>query len=504
LGDSSAIFSVTRTPNFEAVASVVVYDLADNFCSVEIEFRGPTPAPTPAPVPLTFSPSAVGEIEKDTAGNEFYLSFLRNFDHDLDEANAVELYLSSPTLAVVNVEFPVGSFYASRTLVAGETTVLTLPTNSSLGWVPGFFVQSNSIRVYAEQPQLEFDVYMVNYANLTTDASLALPVDALGSKYVIIDSANSVDLVTVAPPEFVVTAVYDNTLVTITPSEALVTTGLDTFTVTLNRGQSYYGSPQATFGRVDDVTLSGTIIDATMPVAVTNGVLCGEVPTGVIYCDHVFEMAVPVEAWSTFYLAAALPLRPLGSVYRLVAYEAGTGFSISTTDGESQSGTLNRGEHWDSGELTGDIIIVADKPVFAVQLMTGIDRASTGDPSMVNLVSPEQFVYHHTFATVTNITETYVSIICSNEDVGNMTLDGSVIPAWQFSAITTTGYSSAVLPISSGTHMTESVSAGHGITVAGYRNYESYLYSGGFKYFGDSLFQPRIGRGKKWLDSHNW
>jgi len=44
--------------------------------------------------------------------------------------------------------------------------------------------------------------------------------------------------------------------------------------------------------------LTGTIIQADKPVALTNGNQCTNVPPGTLFCDHVFEVGQPVRKGS--------------------------------------------------------------------------------------------------------------------------------------------------------------------------------------------------------------
>ena len=71
-------------------------------------------------------------------------------------------------------------------------------------------VANNLVRAVAEQ---EFVAYMVNRAAASSDAAVALPIDALNTEYIVADYNSNI----AAPPEFVVFAAFDDTTVTITP-----------------------------------------------------------------------------------------------------------------------------------------------------------------------------------------------------------------------------------------------------------------------------------------------
>ena len=413
-----------------------------------------------------------------TVGNDFIISFLRNV-HDANIENNVELHISSNEGAVALVEYPLGNTLSFEPIPIGETLVLPLPINVTFDWDPGSWPQSNSVRVLTFPEGSAVTVHMVNRANLTSDASLAIPIDAMGTSYVLLDS--STDDPTF-PPEFVVTAVHDNTQVNVTPSGSLVGTGSVPISVLLNRGESYYGSGLVASGSGTASTLTGTKIDSSEPIAVTNGVLCGKVPLTANFCDHMFEMAPPVVAWGKFYMAAPSPLPSVGTSYRIVAAEGDTFISTTVLGREHGSATLNAGEFLDIEESRDKVVFVSDSPILVAQFISSKVVDSDGDSSMVNVIPPRNFLLEHAFATASGFDNHYVSIVCRNEDVGLMTIDGVAIPAVEFSPFGETGFSSAALQIAEGNHTTQSTFGGHGITVEGYAEGHTYMFSGSFQY----------------------
>jgi hypothetical protein len=104
----------------------------------------------------------------------------------------------------------------------------------------------------------------------------------------------------------------------------------------LNRGESFFGFSD-TAG-----TLSATKIEASKPVTLTNGNHCTAVPRPVLYCDHLFQVAPPVQTWGKATAVMNLPLRPGGSIYRVFACEDNTVVRISATETiESNAGNYS-------------------------------------------------------------------------------------------------------------------------------------------------------------------
>lgn len=421
-----------------------------------------------------FAPAAGAAL--DNIGTEFFLAFMPNF-----QAPEVELHLSGEVATNVTIEYPVNAPTFSTTVAInpGSVTIVPLPASAAQTWIAGT-VQDNAVRAFADQ---EFIVYMINRSSATSDAALALPVDALNTRYIVASFFS--DILSSDRSEFAVTGAFDGTTVTITPTNALAggETGFPAgvpFSVTLDRGQAFLGQG-TTSGSSGDLT--GTLIEADKPVALTNGNVCTNVPPGTAFCDHVFEVAQPVQTWGRTALAAPLPNRDNGSVYRVLASEDDTAVQLDGT----RIATLQRGQFHDTGLLAGAHLFSGDKPLFVVQYMTGSTSpgATLGDPAMGNMVPSEQYLRGYTFSTVGGgqFVQNFVTLIAQDSDVsgGTILLDGAPVPAADFTAITGTGFSFANRPLRSGTHNTSSTGS-HGITVEGYNQDDSYLYPGGARF----------------------
>lgn len=349
---------------------------------------------------------------------------------------------------------------------------VTLPKSTALsGWDKdqfNSFPLNNSIRAYTTSTSDKFILYLANLEKQQSDAAVGLPVAALGTKYIVMDYDYQ--------PEFVVTAVKDNTEVTI---RAVMVLGIHPagipFTFTLNRGESFFGFADT------EKTLSGTEVEASKPVTLTNGNVCSNVPQAVRYCDHIFQVAQPVQTWGRMTAAVNLPLRPGGSVYRVFASEDNTVIRLNSAN---ETIELNKGNYTEIGPRADSVIFKSEKPFFVVQFMTGAESpgaARRGDPSMGNMIPLAQYLFQYTFATLgdNQFDDHYLSIVTHVSDVGTLTLDGVPILASHFTQIDVSEYYAAVLPITEGVHTTASTNQGHGITVEGFGRDDSYLYPGG-------------------------
>lgn len=409
----------------------------------------------------------------DHKGKEFLMVFLRNGVSDqISEDHHTELHLISDVDTMVTVEYPVNAptFTTTVAVHPGTVTIVSLPVEVSQSWAvaPGKNIDGPYNRaVHASAPD-EFICYLVNRARATSDATLVLPVDVWNTEYRTLSSQGSA----VGKARAGIVAAYDNTHVTF---RSPFLGGLVEQTV-LNRGEAVlYSSIMA----LADI-VSVLSITADKPIGVLSGNDCTLIGSGQA-CDHIVEMAPPVQTWGKRILVAGLPHRPSGSIYRVVTAEDNT---TVTLDG-AVLGTIGPQTYLNTGFLPGNHIFEGDKPIYVVQYMTGGDRTvgNIGDPAMVNMTPPEQYLSAYTFSTVggTQFSEHFLILIAQNTDVENGTifLDGQTLPAASFTPIGSSGFSTAtVLPLTEGSHTTTSLGV-HGITVGGVNLFDSYLYAGG-------------------------
>lgn len=188
-----------------------------------------------------------------------------------------------------------------------------------------------------------------------------------------------------------------------------------------------------------------------------------------------------MQTWGVEIGVAGLPLRPDGTIYRVVAAEDNTAVTL---DGSPLTTLVNSGDVFETGSLVGNHAFRADKPIFVTQFMTGISSpgAILGDPAMGNMVPFAQYLNAYTFSTVggSQFARNFVTIIAAQQDVdmGMVLLDGAVIPAGDFTPVPTTSFAAAIIELVEGVHSTSSPNS-HGITVEGYNEFDSYIYPGG-------------------------
>lgn len=420
-------------------------------------------------VAITICLAVSGSVAQsiDNAGTDFIVGFLPQIS-----GNSTQLHITGQVPTMVTVDYPVNSptFSTTVAVVPGTVTIVTIPVNSAQGWIRQT-PQNNAVRLSAAE---DFVAYMANIRDFSSDAALALPIDTMNNEYIIASYTGAFH--GSDRSEFLVVAAFDDTTITVTPSDNVLSgpaAGVP-FSATLQRGEGFLVQALA----ASNGDLTGSIVESDKPVGVTNGNVCGNVPPGNTACDHMFEVAQPTVSWGNNVLVENLPLRPNGSVYRVLASSDNTTVSL---DGAVQ-GVIGRGGMLEFGPLTGNHAFSADRPIFVVQYMIGQTQSgsNTGDPAMGNMVPSEQYLNSYTFSTVggSQFASNFLTLIAADGDVGAVLLDGVAIPAASFNAILGSGFSVAAVSLTQGTHTTSSPNP-HGITVEGYNDFDSYIYPGG-------------------------
>ena len=407
----------------------------------------------------------------DNIGTEFFVGFMPN---EREDRTRTELHLTGDVTTDVTIEYPAldPTFNQTVTVDSGAVTIVDLGAHPAFAWTPGA-VDSNVVRVFSENP---FVLYAANIQDASTDVAVALPVDALGTRYIVQSYTQHYE-----NSAFAVVAIHEGTTVTVTPTRALQGghgPGIP-IQLVLDRGEGFLGLSLGD-SLTNDGDLTGTLIEADLPVQVSNGHTCSPVPDPGGSCDHLFEVAQPVQSWGLEAIAVPVPHPPQGSQYRVLAAEDNTTLQLNGV----AVATLDRGEYHQTGVVAGPQVFTGDKPIFVTQFLHTIE-ASLGDPSMMSVLPVEQYHQRYTFSTVgeRQFRDDYVSVLAADADVtaGTVTLDGAPIAPSEFTSVAGTGYSYAILPIADGTHATSS-SGRHSVAVMGFDPFDTYIYHGGTRY----------------------
>jgi hypothetical protein len=406
------------------------------------------------------------------------------------------------------------SAVAPVTIHAGQLVVVTLP------WVPALscgggpccgdangcepappgteIVGNGAYHIKSTEPVTvyEFNAYQYGISgqySYTNDASLLIPVNSMTGNY----RAASWPTWNNFPGTIAVIGTQPGTTVNVTaPSGTLQASGgigASGGSVTLNAGdvlqlESVLNAPGDTYG----ADISGTLIAANKPVEVIGGHSCPFIPAGNGYCDHLEQIALPLETLRGDYLVAP-PFNNNGGPMEYIKI-IGTGAAHVAFDPPSVSGALTL--------AAGTVVTLPSvgsafrvystdspqQPFFVAQYMMGQSNFNSncavggsaqdcGDPSESVAVATAQFRTSYQFVAPTSYTENWVNVIAPAG--ATVMVDGTKVVG--FAAIGGSGYDWAHVALSSannGVHSATS-STPFGIEVYGYGSYTSYMYPGG-------------------------
>jgi hypothetical protein len=407
------------------------------------------------------------------------------------------------------------------TVPAGNLTPVVLPTRELDCGVkpndyasPGTCVSSRAYRISSSSPIIayQFNTFANSYSN---DASLLLPTSALGRSYRIIGwgaghpvPINFPGIGLMIDRSYVtIVGTQPGTQVRVKPSWRIK--GNPPIAATPKDGdiQITIGPYDVVNLETDDGTfqddpktmadLSGTVVQASAPVAVFSGVESTGAPGGVVdiplpgnggdscCLDHLEEQVMPMESVGTHYVVTRSPVRSTGGykepdVLRFVGV-AETAQVTTSLPPPFASFTIQPGEvktTW----TQDDVVVTSDKPVMIGQILVSqgyVDGASLGDPALTIMPPVEQYQSEYIILTPGSWSQSW--IVIAAETGSNPTLDGGDTNACinQFvGTVEGKNYESRRCQVSAGVHKLKGDKP-FGIIAYGYGSAGSYALVGG-------------------------
>jgi len=367
----------------------------------------------------------------------------------------------------------------------------------------------------------EVTVYAFQQALYTSEAFLVLPVDVLGTEYLILSypsdgrlgSSGTLDEMS-TPSQFAVIAVEDQTVVTIVPSAPTYRNGMREQRITLNRGEVYLVQARITPDNLRP-DLTGTEVRATKPVAVLAGHQRAVVPvgaSGLTSRDILIEQLPPTTAWGNSALVVHFPppsdgLAPQGTHRcRVLAARPGTTLFL---DGQPVA-VLDRGQVYDF-PLVQPVELQATGPILVATFHKTSNAGQVsriGDPFMMLIPPVQQFLSRYRFLNVQKYLprggggpaepvyrEQYATAVLPT--TAELWLDGQRIDRSSYLTIGNSGYSYVWLPTTDGVHSIEArfpagAPAPLGLYVYGYGPADSYGYIGGCSFRPLDISPPTV------------
>lgn len=370
--------------------------------------------------------------------------------------NNPRLYLSTPYVTTVNVhiETPLANIVNVDVAVSyGNETVVEIPLDVA---IIDTTKSNQTIHVVAD----DFIVlFSSNIQNNGGDAYMIFPIEVLGTEYVTVNLESKKD-----DYDSVISmvALKDNTVINVTLSFGLTLVydgknyGNETLlSLVLNKYEAFQIAHQG--------DLSGTILSSSSVVAVFSGHELGQPHISTqSSIDTLYEMLIPVQYWSTFYVIVTNPVFVSGDgeEVSIFASEENTAVTINIMGTPSQVVIDGKGQfHRFHLQCNTSGFIQSDKPVLVSQV-TAADQLSTtsnGDSYMVLTTPVNSWVNEYTFSTPGRLdSDSFVHglvLISHIVSVDNIVLDNNTLNSlYQWREIYDTDFSYTNIKLSEGVH----------------------------------------------------
>lgn len=408
-------------------------------------------------------------------GTNFWFGFM---EHINPGENTKVVLITAKENTEGTIRIPGLGFTRTFTVQANEVTSVEMPLGTE--FVGSEEIKDIGINVTSTKP---ISVYIHQYHDSRSEATLVLPVSSISDEYYIIAYPGT-NAFLAGYSEFMIVATEDETTVEYT-SSAVTKEGAtegSTSTIILNQGEVYQVQAASTAG-----DLSGSFVQADNTIAVFGGASFSGVPSFCGSYDNLLEMMPPIDTWGSKFVS--VPTNEADyDVFRILASENNTSVVVHSEGGTPTTFNLQAGE-WEEYTSFDATYIESDKPIIVSQYLIGQDCTSPddrqGDPSMLVLNSVEQIrdtvtLFNSSFQ---NITAQFINIICRTEDIDIVTFDGLLIQSemgFMFSPIGLADeFSYVTVTTGAGAHTIIDPGCGVIATAFGYGSRESYAYSGG-------------------------
>jgi hypothetical protein len=336
-------------------------------------------------------------------------------------------------------------------------------------------VTTNGIHITASQP---VSVYGLNFFEWYTVAFTGYPTPMLGTNYCLIARPGLCSNPGVYS-QFAIVATASNTTVTITPSAtAQLVNHTNSYSKSLQQGETYQINSQYITSDV-----SGARVASDKPIAVFAGASIAFVPTSTNSSGNpLVAEQLPLVSWRTQALALSFD-RFGGDSFRVLAASNDT---VVTTNGVVAT-NLPAGQFFDA-ILAGPVEFQGSSPIQVAQFAQGGQMVTTnigyGDPCEILLPPTAHYLTSYTIAIppddgqTGDFTANFLNLIVPQSAISTTLVDGALVSATNFVAISSSDYSGARVSVTAGPH-TISSSEPIEVEVYGFGYADAYAYIGG-------------------------
>jgi hypothetical protein len=354
---------------------------------------------------------AVEYLTDGAYGTEFYMTFHPNhITMDNSNMSGIMIYVLSEEFATVTLE--VNGKTMVKDLVPFEGASFELSPEDAQCYIKDSYMDdplaqqvfpNRAIHIKSNKP---ITCSGISRFPLTTDGYQALPIEKLGTDYVVSawndytpDNHQYTSFTSIIATEdnTVVDFELGGALTNYTPDPNSLDFGFRNRKI-MDKGDVWVIGPKGDF---NDVT--GSIVRSDKPVAVVSGnyrTCVGTTFSG--SRDYLIEQDLPVKYWGKEYHVTPIDGRTNYSYIRILAAEANTTvyrngvewMTINGVGGTENDGWISRrvAEKENADDMVKPILITADKPIAVSQFTPSAHDDATGiDPFQMNLIPVEQY-----------------------------------------------------------------------------------------------------------------
>jgi len=353
-------------------------------------------------------------------------NYAQHYDHPRMQLYITAVQTNTKVTVKVTVKVPPLNFKQEKSLKAGESVTISLPTAVEMY---GCQKSPNVVRIEASA---DVSVTSFNYKLYTADTSVVYPTTEWGTEYFIFTPHGTAYH---SYKEFAVTNGKLSNTVEIFPEGSIRFEGRyykrgSKITIDLKP----YESVQLQSG--DD--LSGSRVSSKHPVAVFTGHAC---TSRFSKCNHVYEQLLPASKWGTSFIIPPLRFQTkYDSVYLLASQPTRVTVNIGSRKSDY---SLSRGQ---IKELTyhnpETLFIQSDHGIQVLLLFNGVKHGwYIYDPFLMTIMSTDSFCSSYSLNALDNF-DNKALIVAKNSAKETLRFDSKNLPgAVQWKKVTGTEFS---------------------------------------------------------------
>ncbi|MDP1765106.1 MAG: IgGFc-binding protein, partial [Sediminibacterium sp.] len=368
---------------------------------------------------LIFAHISVAQLFS-TVGKEFWVSIPRLYTYNGVNGADAKLYITAEKNCTGTVQDRYGNYSQNFTVTTGKPTVIDLP---AVWFYEGNFETIELKGAYIQSSDSIQAVLRIAGISKSYEMTNILPLQSLGSDYMVMTYAYGSNAVTRVNSQFMLLGVEDGTEVDVTPSQqSILGTLATTFTITLNKGETYL------YQGYQDLDLTGSIIHAKncKKIVVYSGTEDTFTP---IACptaggaNVLIEQSAPINTLGTAFLITPAPNMEK-ELFKVLATQNNTKVYVNGV----LAAVLNKGNSYED-YFSIPSFIKTNKPVitayFGVSFCT--NSQAYGGPFMVLVTPLEQAIKSSTIiatASPPGVTKQYLQIHVRTRDKDLSFMDG--------------------------------------------------------------------------------